>query len=997
MERATHILPAAPSRRALLPTSVTLAFQRVRQTWRMLALVGLGMLASVLVVCSAPLYAQIALTSGLQTVLASSNQSTDIVVRGNAYTVSAEEVHRLSQVIDAEFQRRLGPYLLPGQFSMQTAPLNILIPGPGGALTMTSDQIGMIGVDPARAASHLKFVQGHMPSSSAAGNTIEIALRTETSSNLNWGLGKVVPVRVFYFNAFGGGQTAGTIFLKVAGIFTLLENNDPFWHGEDFLGSSPDTTNFIAGSLASNDALISLLSKSPPGKNPMISTPSSLIWYYSLDPSRIQAGQVDSILRAIQTIQVDNSNNDQLNQSILQRAQTYLPDDALSLYRDRLPVVQFPVTSLTLLVLCMALFFVTLMTGILVDRQAGALALLRSRGASGWQIFWSMVTQAALLGLLALVAGPLLAVPLVRLLATHLLAPSGQAALDFISGNPLPIALSVGLYALVTVCAMVLTMTLAIWGTASRDVLALRRETARSTHKPIWQRLNLDAVVIVLALVGAGFALYLANSSALDTRLRLLFLSPLTLLEALLLLLAAMLLLLRGFPLLLRGAAWLATRMRGAASLLALAQMSRAPRQSVRMTLLLALATAFTIFTLVFNATQAQRVQDVADFQAMADFSGSVPVAVITPQQMASATQAYDHLPGVVSASLGFIKSATAGGAALSLPIDFKAVDADTFARTVRWSSQNSSVPLTSLMNELVSARSSAIKQDVVPAIVDAATWDELHLSPGANFTLNFSVVGNLDILNLKAVAEVQHIPTSGNSSIPGVLTDYQTFVRVYTRNFTRSTGYTVPLNYVWLRTTDNPAQLFALRHQLTSGALNLSPLYDRRKMLAQLSNEPLSLTLYGILLLGAVTALLLALVGNLVASWLNARSRLANFAALRALGATPRQIASTLGWEQVVIYTTAILLGFLFGWLLAIFALPSLVFTSILPNQVTGGFDNQTFYAAQNSPPIAIVIPTELWIVLAALIALCVVALGMMVRVVSRPSIAQVLRLNED
>ena len=996
MERATHVL-ATTSSRTLLPASVTLAFQRVRQTWRMLALVGLGMLASVLVVCAVPLYAQVALTSGLRAVLASSTQSTDIVVRGNAYTVSPEAVNRLSQLIDAEFQHRLGPYLLPGQFSMQTAPLNILVPGANGALTMTGDQIGMIGTDTARAASHLNFEQGHMPASTATGDTIEIALRAEAASSLSWGLGKVIPVRVFYFNATSGGQTAGMIFLKVAGIFTLRESNDPFWHGEDFLGSSPDTNNFIAGSLASNEALISLFSKSPPGTNPVISTPGSLIWYYTLDSTHIQVGQVDSILRAIQTVQVDNANNDQLNQSILQRAQTYLPDDALSLYRDRLPVVQFPVTSLTLLVLCMALFFVTLMTGILVDRQAGALAILRSRGASGWQIFWSMVTQAVTLGLIALVAGPLLAIPLVHLLAEHLLAGADQSSLNLISGNPLPIALSVGLYALATVCAMVLTMTLAIWGTASRDVLALRRETARSTHRPIWQRLNLDAVVIVLALVGAGFALYLANSSVLDLRLRLLFLSPLTLLEVLLLLLAAMLLLLRGFPLLLRGAAWLATRMRGAASLLALAQMARAPRQSVRMTLLLALATAFTIFTLVFNATQVQRVQDVADYQAMADFSGNVPVAVITPQQMTSATQSYDRLPGVTSASLGFIKSASAGGSALSLPIDFKAVDADTFARTARWSPLNSSASLTSLMNGLAAARATAIKQEVVPAIVDAATWDELHLSPGANFTLNFSVVGNFDILNLKAVAEVQHIPTSGNSSTPGVLTDYQTFVRVYTRNFTRSTGYTVPLNYVWLRTTDNPAQLFSLRHQLTAGALNLSPLYDRRLMITQLSNEPLSLTLFGILLLGAATALLLALVGNLVASWLNARSRLANFAALRALGASPRQIAGTLGWEQVVIYTIAILLGFLFGWMLAIFALPSLVFTSILPNQVTGGVDNQTFFAAQNAPPIAVVIPTELWIVLAALIALCIVALGMMVRIVSRPSIAQVLRLNED
>ena len=996
MKRAISAFPPDAGR-VFLPASVTLALQRMRQTWRMLTLVGLGMLAAVLVVCGAPLYAQVAMTAGLRTTLTTTSQSTDIVVRGGAYTFSAAGIQEMTQALDQEFQRRLGPYLLPGQFSLQTSPFNIMVPGVNGTLQVTGDQIGMIGVDPTRAASHLKFVRGHMPASTIEGNTIEIALRSEAAANLGWNLGRVIPVRVSYINPNTGTQTSEVLRLQVVGIFTLLKNDDPFWHSEDFLGSSPDTNTFIAGSLASNDALISLLGQSQNNTRRPTTLPSSLIWYYSLDASRIQVSQVASILQTIQTVQVENANSNLLSQSFLQRPQTYLPSNALELYAARLPVVQFPVTSLTLLVLCLALFFVTLMTGILVERQAGALALLRSRGASGWQIFWSMVAQAVILGLIALVVGPLLATGLVYLLAGHVLTTTDQSALNILADNPLLTAWSVGLYALVTVCAMVLTMILAVWGTASRDVLALRRETARSSQRPFWQRLNLDAVIIILALLGAGFALYLTNSGALDTRLRLLFLSPLTLLEALFLLLAAMLLLLRGVPLLLRGAARLAAHLHGAAPMVALAQMARAPRQAVRMTLLLALATAFMIFTLVFNASQAQRIQDVADYQVGADFSGNVPVAVITPPQMTTATRAYDRLPGVLSASLGYVKSATAGGFSLNLPIDFKAVDGDTFARTARWSSQDSTTSLTSLMNMLVAARASSISKGVVPAIVDAATWDELHLAPGANFTLNFSVVGAFDLVNFKAVAEVQHIPTSGNSSIPGVLADYQTFVRVYTHNFTVSTGFTVPLNYVWLRSSDDPTQLLALRHQLISGSLALSPLYDRRAMVTQLSEEPLYLTLFGILLLGATTALLLALVGNLVASWLNARSRLTNFAALRALGATPRQIAGTLGWEQVIIYTTAMLLGFLFGWLLALFALPSLIFTSILPSQVSGSIDSQTFYAAQNTPPIQIVIPAALWLVLAALIALCIVALGMMVRVVSRPSVAQVLRLNED
>src|SRR5690242_19669311 len=97
--------------------------------------------------------------------------------------------------------------------------------------------------------------------------------------------------------------------------------------------------------------------------------------------------------------------------------------------------------------------------------------------------------------------------------------------------------------------------------------------------------------------------------------------------------------------------------------------------------------------------------------------------------------------------------------------------------------------------------------------------------------------------------------------------------------------------------------------------------------LLANLKREPLYLNLIGILGLGASAALLLALLGNLIASWLNARGRLTHFAILRALGAAPGQVASALSWEQAIIYTTALGLGVLFGALISTMVIPSLLF----------------------------------------------------------------------
>src|SRR5579884_1358934 len=140
-----------------------------------------------------------------------------------------------------------------------------------------------------------------------------------------------------------------------------------------------------------------------------------------------------------------------------------------------------------------------------------------------------------------------------------------------------------------------------------------------------------------------------------------------------------------------------------------------------------------------------------------------------------------------------------------------------------------------------------------------------------------------------------------------------------------------------------------------------------------------------------------LARAGNLIASWLSARSRLTSFAVLRALGASSKQLASILTWEQSIIYLTSLLLGLLFGAILSLLALPALVFTNAGSSGTQSNVTSSSFFVAQTVPPVQIVIPPALLLVLAILIVICVAALTLMVRVVSRPSISQTLRLNED
>lgn len=992
MSHPPGALPARRNRKLLLPT-VTLARWRLRQTWGLLLVIGVGIVAAVLLVCAVPLYSEVEMSAGLRNALTAMPQNGDITIQGSAENISSAVLNQATQRFDQELQQHLGAYLGPSQFSLQTSILPVLSnrPDDTGSFYAGDDQVVLTGASIDMAGSHLHILQGQLPATN--GNGIQVAISAESAARLKVQVGAVIRTKIAFVH-IPEKRLEQTLSLQIVGIFQQPPGNDSFWRGNTFTSASRGIGR-RGGSydlLVSNDMLasaINTVASDPAFKGLTLESPISLFWSYHLDPFRLDINHLGDILTGTAIVQSDLTNHADFNQPpYVEKAMIVTPSAFLGQYHDRIAVAQIPVFSLLVIIVALILFFVSMMTNLLVERQAETIAVLRSRGASRWQIFGSLLTQGLGLAGIALVVGPLLTLVVVYFFVQQNLSSADSSALSLITNNPIQVAFGLWPYALITAGIAVLAMAFSILRATSTDVLTIRREAARSTRQPLWLRLNLDIVAAIIALLGYGFSLYLTNSGVLDLQTRLLLLTPLTLLGTICVLIACLLLFLRLFPLLLQGAAWLATRRRGAAPLLALAQMARAPGQSVRMTLLLALATAFAIFTLVFTASQSQRILDVAAYQSAADFSGTLLGPVdkqLTVKQLASQTAAYTHISGVFSATLGYTSIVDKDQNTFQLI----AVDATTFASTAIWPREDATQPLKTLMTRLSSQRNAAIAGAQVPAIVDEATWNALNLSNSPTFLLPFTD-GTITFI---AIAKVPYLPPVNDK---GILVDYTSFAQVYSAVSQNPNGF-IPLNSLWLSTKDDATSLASVRSLLSTCCLGVSPLIDRRALISSLQQEPLYLDLIGILTLGAATALLLALLGNLLSSWLNARSRLINFAILRALGAASRHVASVLTWEQSLIYSMAIVLGLIFGALLSALVVPVLIFTNVATSGGTGNVSSGDFYLLQRVPPTQIVLPPTLGLVLGVLIAICILALTMMVRIVSQPSISQTLRLNED
>lgn len=981
-----------PNGLLFLPVVAKLARWRFKQMWRFLFVTWLGLLAMVILVCAGPLFTRIANSAYLRSSIRNAPDGSYITVDAISTHPTQEQLQQVEQQTNQAFQQGiLGSYLRAApQLIIQTPPFDMLVAGQTRAAAFAA-----AGYDNALAAQHTTVVQGRLPQVTTD-DTVEIALSEDAASNLGLHVGSTMQGR--YPISVGSQMWK----FRVVGIVAPRMAHDAFWAIANPFSKSTVTLNsryyFVNDGapsyivLAANDALkpkIAVLQTTFSGGSSFTDA-FVLFWRYPFDLGHLDANDLPAL--AQRASELDYRLQDTLQRNITDLAYTNIFGTlfpALEFSSENISFVQSTVVFLLLVTLALALFLVILMSDVLVERQAAIIATLRSRGATRRHILGAFVAQGVVLGIVALLLGPLLAILLVRAIAPTLLSPDNQSAANVITTHPIQAAFDVREYAIIAVGVALVFSIIAVNRAMKMDIVSFRRESARPQRIPFWRRFYLDMFVAFLLIVGyivyAYFWSFLALSASRVDPFIYKELTNVGFYVTPLIVVGVLLLFLRLFPHILRLVTYLVAKMRSAPSVLALAQMERTPRPAARIIVLLALAIAVSSFFLTVIASKEQRNIDVATFSAeTADFSGTLPASDAS-KSFSQLQTYYRGLAGVQSATLGYhdvIQLDSLQGAASQGTITISAVDADTYARTALWQSSYSSQPLSLLTAQLVAHRTAATAHNVVYALVDAATWQRLHLTQGAQFSLPTDSSGNAHI-QYTALARINYVPGVYDTpryvwSGMGLLVDYQNYAVVKAR--ATGVGALSP-NYIWLRTKEDTASLASLRNALPT-------LNDRYTTITTIQNDPAHFSIIGVLSIAVGAALVLALLGTLFLSWLNASNRLTSFAVARALGMAPRQIAAVLFWEQGFVYIVALLLGLGLSALLMVFVPSAVALTD-----ASGDWDRSF-----NVPAIQIVIPySQLLFVLSMLALICLGALLLMARIVSRPGLSQTLRLNED
>jgi ABC-type lipoprotein release transport system permease subunit len=620
--------------------------QRARRHWHILLTLTLGVILATALLASGPLLADTVVEMGLHLAFQSAG-----VPDANLRLATTAQPDQLDfQALDGQIRDvldgALGDHLDRTIWSAQSPWAFPWVEG-----ELAKDQRLNLrayqGIE-----DHLEYVAGGWPTEASSDpRVVRVVVNEAMARSLVLRVGDRLPL------SLSSGGVEPDAWLEVVGIARPHDPLDAYWFGEYSPLTSQSTEQWSAqyGAIVAEDAFFPIVSSLFPGDG------IGLAWHALLKHDALSAADIEPFQSQLAGLK---ATLDTLQPRVT--LHTGVPD-ILARFQVQVESIRIPLYILIAEVMLLALYFVTMVAALSMRQVEREFAILRSRGASGWQITRIQLVEALIIGAVAFLSGPWLGAALVKALSW--VGP--LADLEQVNWRLRPDQsawLAAGVGALVCLAGLLLPLRPAL----RRSIVSHQQTVTRSARPPWWQRLYLD----VFALGGGLVLLWrlrlygeMVSGGPGGARLDwLLLLAPVVLL------LGTATILLRLFPLLLRAVASLAARGPGLEGALALWQASRDPTHVTRLVLLLALAIALGNLSLGLNITLDQSEYDRATYLAGNDLrlvsERAVPLVDL------------QTAPGVLRLSGVWRGQGTVdlGSTGANPPFDILAIDPSSFA-----------------------------------------------------------------------------------------------------------------------------------------------------------------------------------------------------------------------------------------------------------------------------------------------------------------------------
>ncbi|GAB4329248.1 MAG: ABC transporter permease [Dehalococcoidia bacterium] len=605
--------------------------QRSLANWKLLTTVALGVVLSSALMASVIIYSDAVRDLGLSYAIRNA-EPLDLHVRVVSTSQKAQPevyAHRRATTVET-VERKTRGFLDELVVAGRSATFFLTAPGetvPDDDLRPRAHFLFSNGVE-----DHVRVVEGRAPEPAepappGSAPALEVWLGREAAEQLGVAVGDTFDLHPFW------ALDLEPVHVTVVGLIEPLDPADPYFFAREGRFAVTTTSWPTYPFWTSERDLIDAVAAYLPAMDGTFET------YAFLDFEKINARNAPQLEADLNALAFE------LRRDVQHTAvETKLPT-LIATYQDKLFFTRLPLFALMLLIVGIALYYLVIVATMVVERQAGEIALLKSRGAGLGQIMAVYAVEGLLVVAFAVLAGPYLASWAIRLLGP---TPSFEALSE---GKLLETTLSLEAFGMAALGAF-LALLATLWPAfraAGRSIIHYKQHLARPPQQPVFLRYYLD-----LGLVGVGaFAFYqLRQRGSLVTESLFGDLSadPLLLVSPGLFMLMIALVFLRLFPVALSAVAWAAHGLRGATIPLALWRMVRAPLHYSRLILLLILATAVGMFAAGFGATLDRSYEDRAAYRAGAPLrivEVRAPGEVIAPE-FAAIVEEVEGVEGVV-------------------------------------------------------------------------------------------------------------------------------------------------------------------------------------------------------------------------------------------------------------------------------------------------------------------------------------------------------------
>ena len=569
-------------------TFLPFILRRARRHWQILLTLSLGVVLTTALLASGPLLVDTVIEMGLYLTLQSSS-----VADGNLRFATSSQVDQVGfQTLDSEIQAllrgALGEHL---NRVARTTESRWMFPWVGGQLA-TDQRVNLRSYEGIQ--DHVEYVAGGWPGeASGEPNVIRAVISDGMARSFALRVGDRLPLSLKQDSA------GPDVWIEVGGIVRPQNPRDPYWFGEFSPLASQSTQRWSAqhSAIVPVDAFFPAVASLFPGDE------IDLAWHALLRHNAFSAADIEPFQAQLTGL---NAELDAFQPRVT--LYTGVPD-ILTSFQRQIESIRVPLYILVAEVMLLVLYYVTMVAALSMRQVEREFAILRSRGASGWQIVRIQLVEALIILAVAFLSGPWLGAGLVKGLSwAGPLADMGQADWGLSLSQSAWQAAGIG------TLACLAGLLLPLGPALRRSIVTHQQMAARSTRPPWWQRLYLDVFILVGGLILLWrLRLYgeMTTGGPGGARLDwLLLLSPVALL------LGSATILLRVFPLVLRAMAFFAARGPGLAGALALWQASRNPTHVARLVLLLTLAIALGNLSTGLNATLDQSEYDRAYYLA---------------------------------------------------------------------------------------------------------------------------------------------------------------------------------------------------------------------------------------------------------------------------------------------------------------------------------------------------------------------------------------------